>query len=187
MMKKLLFLFFVIVHSSCVVEDDLDCGEWEYNRSSIWNVGKVSKKCESIFDFYANSFYAWSGDLNIINENGEVYNQQLSELNASILGANLPPNVVKLDYPINGDDYYQQNEEYPIPLMLDFISPDKLNFIIDSEVYDPFIESIVNYNGTGRIKDSNGNISLEFNCEFNYGGISYSVSCNLTHNLKTLR
>lgn len=186
-MKKLLFLFFVIINSSCEVEDDKDCGEWEYNKSSIWNVGKVSKKCESIFDFYANPFYAWSGDLNIINENGEEYNQQLSELNASILGANLPSNVVKLDYPINSDDYYQQNEEYPIPLMLDFISPDKLNFIIDSEVYDPFVESIVNYNGTGQIINVNGNISLEFNCEFYYSGISYSVSCNLTHNLKTIR
>ena len=182
-MKKFLFLFFLMIQTSCIIDDDVECGDWERNTLELSSYDfAFEKNCSNILYDYANSFYAWSGDLNIINENGEEYNLQLSELNASILGLDLPPNVIKLDYPINSDDYYQQNEEYPLPLMLDFISPDKLDFIIDSEVYDPFVESIVNYNGTGQIINVNGNISLEFNCEFYYSGISYSVSCNLIYN-----
>ncbi len=181
-MKNTVLFCFLMIQTSCIIDRGVECEDWERNTLELSSYDfAFEKNCSNILYTYANSFYAWSGDLNIINENGEVYNLQLSELNASIL----PPNVVKLDYPLNSDDYYQQNEEYPIPLMLDFISPDKLNFIIDSEVYDPFVESIVNYNGTGQIINVNGNISLEFNCEFYHSGISYSVSCNLTHNLKT--
>ena len=39
----------------------------------------------------------------------------------------------------------------------------------------------------GQIINVIGNISLKFNCEFYYSGISNYVSCKLTHNSKTLR
>ena len=173
-MKKLLFLFFLMIQTSCGVnDDDIECGDWE---RTTWTTNSYNwafeKDCKNILSDYASSFYTWGGDLVISNENGEVYNQQLLELSSDRIGA--APSEINLDYPTNSEEFPQ--------LILDFVSPDKLNFIINGEVYDPFVESIVNYNGTGQIKNENGNISLEFNCEFNYGGISYSASCNLIYN-----
>ena len=171
-MKKIMLLCFVMIQASCIINDDVECGDWERStlKLSSYNFA-FENSCRNILNDYASSFYTWGGDLIISNENGELYNQQLFELSSERIG--VANSEISLDYPTNSEEFPQ--------LILDFVSPDKLDFVIDSEVYDPFVESVVNYNGTGKIKNENGNISLEFNCEFNYSGISYSVSCNLIY------
>ena len=171
-MKNTVLFCFLMIQTSCIIDDDVECGDWERNTLELSSYDfAFEKNCSNILYDYASSFYTWGGDLIINNENGEVYNQQLFELSSDRIGA--ANSEINLDYPTNSEEFPQ--------LIIDFVSPDKLDFIIDCEVYDPFVESIVNYNGTGQIKNENGNISLEFNCEFNYSGIGYSVSCNLVY------
>ena len=171
-MKNIVLFCFVMIQTSCIVNDDVECGDWERStlKLSSYNFA-FENSCRNILNDYASSFYTWGGDLIISNENEELYNQHLFELSSERFG--VANSEISLDYPTNSEEFPQ--------LILDFVSPDKFDFIIDSEVYDPFVKSVVNYNGTGKIKNENGYISLEFNCEFNYGGISYSVSCNLIY------
>ena len=57
-----------------------------------------------------------------------------------------------------------------------------LEFTVSDLVYDPFVESVVFYSGTGQIKNTNGSASavLEFNCNYVFEGDNYTVFFSAT-------
>jgi hypothetical protein len=162
------------------------CSEWERctNISEDWS---YNWQCRPKLWLYTNYGY-WSGQIHTVDNIGNTYTEDIVNLKAR--GPNhLNPDswkLIKLPYPLSSHAYQNSNNMYPDEelnhLEMEFTNPISLEFNINDSIYDPFVESVVFYQGTGQIKTPNGsaNAILEFNCYFIFDEQTYSVSFSAT-------
>tara|TARA_B100000989_G_scaffold41792_1_gene26612 strand:+ start:87 stop:692 length:606 start_codon:yes stop_codon:yes gene_type:complete len=159
------------------------CNEWERCTNVSQDFFGVNMRCRAKLKLYTDHGN-WNGQLNIIDELGNTHLLELDNLDANTEGLQ----DIKLDYPFNSLTYYFENGVFPDSdeyfLSFNFIDSKTLEFTIDDLVYDPFVESVVFYSGTGQIIHTGGSASsiLEFHCSYVFGGNSYSVSYSATRN-----
>ena len=164
------------------------CGEWERcTNISAWD---NNWQCSPLLKLYTNHGY-WSGQLNIVDNLGNTFTEDLIDLDALCadpvyyFNSDIPKYIM-LPYPLSQWTFYSNNGEYPDDelhwLDLEFTDPISLEFIINDSIYDPFVESVVFYQGTGQIKNTNGSAYavLEFNCDYLFDDHTYSVSFSAT-------
>jgi len=202
-MKKIIFLVLSVSFTfiSCKKEDDLinnidyttntttssssgcndKCNDWERCTNVSQDFFGFDWQCRPKLDLYT-SHGNWNGELNIVDESGNTHLYELDNLKALTQWLQ----NVNIDYPINSLTYYYDNGVFPdfdtYSLSFKFIDPTTLEFTVSDLVYDPFVESVVFYSGTGQIKNTNGSASavLEFNCNYLFEGHNYSVSFSAT-------
>ena len=198
-MKKLhwTLLAVSIIFSACEKEEDLlninfsssgsssgcqeVCGEWERctDVSQDWSV--FDWQCTPKLNLYTNHGN-WNGQLNVVDESGNTHFYALDDLDAHTQGLQ----HITIAYPLNNLTYYYDNGVFPdadeYSLSFKFIDPQDLVFTVSDLVYDPFVESVVFYSGSGQIKNTNGSASavLEFNCNYVFEGDNYTVSFSAT-------
>ena len=189
-MKKLYLLLLIILYSACEVKDCGECPEWQECTlvepfSNNWYCAGILKKyngrwtgTETIVDYLGNSTTTTLTDLGTMCVTPSHDNELDSEYSKYIL----------LDYPLEYWAFYSANGVYLDDelnrLDLEFISPNSGNFIISDSIYDPSVNSVVLYQGTGRIIQYNSSvnsITLEFDCSYEFDGHSYSVIFSGTH------
>mgnify|MGYP000440380649 FL=1 len=199
-MKNLYLMFLVFLFTNCSKEEGFNfgtnsggcqevCGEWERcsNVSSDWS---FNWQCTPILGLYTNHGY-WSGQLNIVDDLGNSFTQELLNLDALCADPTFYFNsetwkYIMLPYPLSESAFYSNNGIYPDDelnwLDLEFTDPISLEFIINDSIYDPFVESVVFYQGTGQIKNTNGSADaiLELNCDYLFEDHTYSVSFSAT-------
>ena len=196
-MKKISYLFLsvIFIFTACNKEEDLlntnvsssssacepECGEWERCTNVSPDFFSFNYQCRPKLDLYTNHG-DWNGQLNIVDESGNTYYYELDDLDAHTQGLQ----HMTLDYPLSNYTYYIENGVFPDPetynLYFEFTDPQTLEFTVNDLVYDPYVESIVLYSGTGQIKNTNGSASavMEFNCNYVFESHTYSVSFSAT-------
>ncbi len=189
-MKILYLLLLIILFTACGVKDCEECPEWEECTmvgeafSNKWGCRSVLKKYngrwtgnETIEDYLGNSTTTKLTDLVTICATPSHDNELDSEY----------PKYMLLDYPLEYFAFYNANgvnlDNELNRLDLEFISPNSGNFIISDSIYDPSVNSVVLYQGTGRIIQYNSSvnsITLEFDCSYEFDGHSNSVTFSAT-------
>ena len=165
------------------------CGEWE-RCTNVSNDFSFDMQCRPLLWLYTNHGY-WSGQLNISDNLGNLFTEELLNLGALCANPTFYFNsetwkYIMLPYPLSTSAFYSNNGMYPDDelnwLDLEFTDPISLEFIINDSIYDPFVESVVFYQGIGQIKNTNGSAHaiLEFNCEYLFEGDNYTVSFSAT-------
>ena len=198
-MKKIFYLFLSVtfIFTACNKEDDLltdsgssstsisgcqeVCNEWERctNVSQDWF--DWDWQCRPKLNLYTNHGN-WNGQLNVVDESGNTHFYELDDLAAHTQDLQ----HITIDYPLNTLTYYYDNGVFPdadeYHLSFEFTDSKTLEFTVSDLVYDPFVESVVFYSGTGQIKNTNGSASavLEFNCNYVFEGDNYTVSFSAT-------
>ena len=203
-MKNTYLIFLVFLLTSCSNDEESffdininsgsggcqeECGEWE-RCTNVSNDFSFNWQCRPLLWLYTNHGY-WSGQLNISDNLGNIYTQDLFNLDALCADPVYYFNsdtykYIMLPYPLSESAFYSNNGVYPDDelhwLDLEFTDPISLEFIINDSIYDPFVESVVFYQGTGQIKNTNGSAHaiLDFNCEYFFENHTYSVSFSAT-------
>ena len=191
-MKNLYLIFLVFLFITCNKEEGSlfsdgcqgECDEWESCMNISLSIFTADWVCRPILRIH-NGY--WSGEQVVVDHLG---NSTLDTLTSLRLICGL--NDGRLSYPQNSADFQDENGVPPDDelnwLTLEFLSPysdtspwngSSGDIIINDSIYDPFVGSVVLYNGTGRIIQYNSSIysrTLEFNCIYEFEGNSYSVS-----------
>ena len=177
-MKNLLFVLAIFIFSSCEKEEELttnsgnsiyigceeECNEWERCTNISQDFFGFEMACRPKLNLYT-SHGNWSGELNVIDESGNIHLYQLENLKSITQGLQ----NISIDFPEYGLTSH---------LILNFINSETLEFTVNDMVYDPHVQSNVFYNGTGRLIHIGGSADtvLEFNCDFTFENKNYSVS-----------
>tara|TARA_B100001758_G_C18230931_1_gene515301 strand:- start:7 stop:612 length:606 start_codon:yes stop_codon:yes gene_type:complete len=200
-MKNLYLMFLVLLFTNCSKEESSfnfganssgcqkACGKWE-RCSNVSNDWSFNWQCVPMLRLYTNHGY-WSGQLTIVDDLGNSYTQELLNLDALCANPTFYFNsetwkYMMLPFPLSESAFYSCNGIYPDDelnwLDLEFTDPISLEFIINDSIYDPFVESVVFYQGTGQIINTNGSADaiLELNCQYLYEEHTYSVSFSAT-------
>lgn len=205
-MKKLnwILLAVSIIFSACEKLDELtpsstnsivigcgdECNEWERCVNISQDFFGYEMACRPKLELYT-SHGNWNGQLNIVDDLGNSFTEELLNLDPICANPTFYFNsetwkYIMLPYPLSESAFYSNNGIYPDTelnyLDLEFTDPISLEFIINDSIYDPFVESIVFYQGTGQIKNTNGSAHaiLEFNCEYFFEDHTFSVSFSAT-------
>ena len=181
-MKNLLFILSIFILFSCEKEEELtthsgnsiyigceeECNEWERCTNISQDFFGFEMACRPKLKLYT-SHGNWSGELNVIDESGNIHLYQLENLKSITQGLQ----DVSIDFPEFGLTSH---------LILNFINSETLEFTINDMVYDPHVQSNVLYNGTGQLIHTGGSADtvLEFNCDFTFENKNYSVSFSAT-------
>ena len=180
---KRLFLLFLLICSSCTIDftENSNCGEWEFldNVPQGGFFGGVRWECRSVLEQFEGS---WKGQIDTVLESGDIHSQEVCSVYSNLID----DSTIKLNLPLIDDDYFQEYGVYPeYELVLDFINWNKdgrsgssgtFEFVIDSNVFDPFVQNTVSYYGSGQINNSNtSNPSLEFSFEYVFEGATYTT------------
>ena len=183
-MNKLhwLLLAVFIIFSACEKEEELtpsssnsisigceeECNEWERCTNISQDFFGFEMACRPKLNLYT-SHGNWSGELNVIDELGNIHLYQLENLKSITQGLQ----NISIDFPEYGSSSH---------LILNFINSETLEFTINDMVYDPHVQSNVFYNGTGQLIHTGGSAStvLDFNCDFTFENKNYSVSFSAT-------
>ena len=195
-MKNLYLIFLVFLFITCNKEEGSlfldqcqgECDEWE-RCINVSMFPSVDMRCRPLLSIYYSGY--WNGQLNIVDDLGNSFTEELLKLDPICANPTLYFNsetwkYIMLPYPLSESAFYSNNGIYPDTelnyLDLEFTDPISLEFIINDSIYDPFVESIVFYQGTGQIKNTNGSIHaiLEFNCEYFFEDHTFSVSFSAT-------
>ena len=185
-MKNLYLIFLVFLFITCNKEEGSlfldqcqgECDEWE-RCINVSMFPSVDMRCRPLLSIYYSGY--WNGQLNIVDDLGNSFTEELLNLNPICA-----KKYIMLPYPLSRSAFYSNNGIYPDTelnyLDLEFTDPISLEFIINDSIYDPFVESIVFYQGTGQIKNTNGSAHaiLEFNCEYFFEDHTFSVSFSAT-------
>ena len=199
-MKNLYLIFIVFIFTNCSKEEGFNfninsggcqevCSEWE-RCSNVSSDFSYNWQCVPKLGLYTNHGY-WTGQLNIVDDLGNSFSEELLNLDALCANPTFYFNsetwkYIMLPYPLSESAFYSNNGMYPDDelnwLDLEFTDPISLKFIINDSIFDPFVESVVFYQGTGQIKNTNGsaNAILEFNCDYLFEDHTYSVSFSAT-------
>ena len=198
-MKNSCLIILILMFTGCIKKDDInislnigceeECGEWE-RCSNVSNSWSYDWQCTPLLGLYTNHGH-WSGELNINDDLGNSYFQEILNLDALCADPSFYFNssvwkYIMLPYPISEYSFYSNNGFYPDSdlnwIDLEFTNPVTLEFIINDSIYDPFVESVVFYQGGGQIKNTNGSASaiLEFNCNYFFNNSTYSVNFSAT-------
>ena len=150
--------------TSTVVRCQEDCDEWERCTNISQDFFGFEMACRPKLNLYT-SHGNWSGELNVIDESGNIHLYQLENLKSITQGLQ----NISIDFPEYGSTSH---------LILNFINSETLEFTINDMVYDPHVQSNVLYNGTGQLIHTGGSADtvLEFNCDFTFENKNYSVS-----------
>ena len=204
-MKKLYLIFLVLFFSNCKKEEvneaiigsncDLPCSQWERCTIIYDMFFDARKVCIPILEKFTNPNYGyWNGQLNIVDDLGNTFTQELLNLDPICADPVYYFNsdtykYIMLPYPLSESAFYSNNGVYPDDelhwLDLEFTDPISFEFIINDSIYDPFVESIVFYQGTGQIKNTSDGLTpslglLEFNCEYIFEDNTFFVSFSAT-------
>jgi len=180
---KRLFLLFLLIYSSCNIDvsQSSNCGEWEFldnvPRGGLFD--GVRWECRPVLEQFEGS---WNGQIDTVLESGDIHSQAVCFVYSNLID----DSTIKLNLPLIDDDYFQEYGVYPeYELVLDFINWNKdgrsgssgtFEFVIDSNVFDPFVQNTVSYYGSGQINNSNtSNPSLEFSFEYVFEGATYTT------------
>ena len=163
-----------------------ECSEWERctNISEDWS---FNWQCRPKLWLYTNHGY-WSGQVHIEDNIGNDLTEDIVNLKAIGPSYSNPESwkLINLPYPLSSYAYENINNMFPDEelnyLEMEFINSSSLEFNINDNIYDPFVESVVFYQGTGQIITQNGsaNAILEFNCYYIFEEQTYSVSFSAT-------
>ena len=184
-MRIILFLFFLLIISSCSKDDECDivCNQWEPCTESYDSFSfTTSWFCSPIINQYWGEYLGsesmtFNNGTSITNDNKAIY----LDLKRTTLGDPINSRRLKIDI-INYNDSLQYNYSCTNnDLIIYFIDPSSTNFNIPkqstfSPIYSPQLSSIiytnVSYEGNGNIK--NGIISISCTFEFLYNNGSYN-------------
>jgi hypothetical protein len=180
---KRIFLLFLLIFSSCPIDftENSNCGEWEFsdNVPQGGSFGGVRWECRSVLEQFGGR---WEGQIDTVLESGEIYSQEVCSASSLLID----DSTIRLSIPLIDDGYLQEYGTYPkYELVLDFINWNKgggsgssgtFEFVVDSNVFDPFVQNTVSYYGSGQINNFNQiNPSLEFSFEYVFEGATYTT------------
>lgn len=180
---KRLFLLFLLIYSSCTIDvsESSNCEEWEFldNVPQGGLFDGVRWECRPVLEQFEGF---WKGQIDTVLESGDLYSQEVCYGDSNLID----DSTIKLNFRLIDDDYFQEYGVYPeYELILDFINWNRggssnfsgtFEFVIDSNVFDPFVQNTVSYYGSGQINNFNSsNPSLEFSFEYVFEGATYTT------------
>jgi len=192
-MKNLYILLLIILFSACGVKDCEECPEWQECAmvgepfSNKWECSAVLKKYNG----------RWTGTQTIVDYLGNSTTNTLTELmslcihpeyNSQIHFNSNDQKYILFNYPLSSYDFSTLYNDIQLDdnlnnLLLEFLNPNSGNFTINDSIYDSSVNSVVLYQGTGRIikyNSSVNSITLEFDCSYEFDGHSTSVTFSAT-------
>ena len=178
-MKRIYFVIITICFFSCG-SGELECSEWENEQYVSNDFFDWQWECVPKLHLYTNHGN-WNAQVNIVDQSGSSHFYELDNLHSHTKNLNL----ITIDYPFNRLSYslengYSPDETYSLSLV--FVDSKTLEFTINDTVFDPHVESIVIYNGTGQIIHNSGSADAEIqvNCNYSLDSNSYTVSFTAT-------
>tara|TARA_B110000238_G_scaffold145999_1_gene157474 strand:+ start:291 stop:884 length:594 start_codon:yes stop_codon:yes gene_type:complete len=188
-MKILYILLLIILFSACGVKDCEECPEWQ-ECAMVWEPFSNKWECSAVLKKYNGR---WTGTQTIVDYLGNSTTNTLTELmslcihpeyNSQIHFNSNDQKYILFNYPLSSYDFSTlyngiQLDENLNNLLLEFLNPNSGNFTINDSIYDPSVNSVVLYQGKGRIIQYNSSvnsITLEFDCSYEFDGHSTSVT-----------
>ena len=190
-MKNLYFILLIILFTACGVKDCDECPQWE-ECAMVGEPFSNKWECRSVLKKYNGR---WTGTQTIVDYLGNSTTNTLTDLMSQCISPELShihfnsndPKYILFNYPLSSYDFSIYNDiqldDNLNKLLLEFLNPNSGDFIINDSIYDPFVNSVVLYQGTGRIIQYNSSvnsITLEFDCSYEFDGHSNSVTFSAT-------
>tara|TARA_B100001248_G_scaffold6748_1_gene4676 strand:- start:382 stop:972 length:591 start_codon:yes stop_codon:yes gene_type:complete len=189
-MKKLFLniMFFCLLLCSCENEFDFsnssvigncddECNEWERCTNVSQDFFGFDWQCRPKLNLYT-SHGNWDANITITDQSGNSYFYDLENLQSHTHELH----YITIDYPINNLTYSHENGFFPnadsYGLTFNFTDSKTLEFNINDMVYDPHVESNVNYSGSGQLIHTGGSADavIEFSCSYIFEGNNYTVT-----------
>ena len=196
-MKKLFFSLFIFcfILPSCQKDYDFDfgdsssstsisfgdcgdeCNEWERCVNISQDFFGFEEGCRPKLHLYTNHGN-WDAEITIVDQYGDSYLYELEGLRAHTVDLQ----YINIDFPVNTIAYNYEHGFFPdsdtYHLSFAFIDSKTLEFTVNDLVYDPHVDSVVFYSGTGQLIHNGGSADavIEFNCNYSFEGKNYSVS-----------
>jgi len=192
-MKNLYLLLLIILFTACGVKDCEECPEWE-ECTMVGEAFSNKWECRSVLKKYNG---LWTGTQTIVDYLGNSTTNTLTDLMSQCISPEHHPHIhfnsndpkyILFNYPLSSYDFSTlyngiQLDDNLNNLLLEFLNPNSGNFTINDSIYDPSVNSVVLYQGTGRIIQYNSSvnsITLEFDCSYEFDGHSTSVTFSAT-------
>ena len=190
-MKNLYFILLIILFTACGIKDCDECPQWQ-ECAMVGEPFSNKYGCRPVLKKY-NGY--WTGTQTIVDYLGNSTTNTLTDLMSQCIDPELShihfnsnyPKYILFNYPLSSYDFSIYNDiqldDNLNKLLLEFLNPNSGNFIVNDSIYDPSVNSVVVYQGSGRIIQYNSSvnsITLEFDCSYEFDGHSNFVTFSAT-------